>query len=128
MQTLEQRREAFRKRLIDYCEEHDPRSIKYPKWLRKDFWHYWTAMNDNGKKMYFEMEKKWNTGLRLSTFVRRSQKDPRWNTKAKLVHKIQTQTNHDYEPGLPDYEAYKERMSKQKVTRGTIGKIIRNQK
>ena len=87
MKPLEERREFFRNRLRAYCDMNDPDCIKYPVWLRKDFWNYWTAMNDNGRKMYFEMESKWNTGLRLATFVKNSMKDPRWKKPKSKVYK-----------------------------------------
>jgi len=38
----------------------------------KDFIDYWTE--DNGKKMRFEMEKTWNTNLRLKRWVRNQEK------------------------------------------------------
>ncbi len=84
--TLEQ----FKQLLEDYCKEHDPQAVKYPKWLRIQFWEYWTAKNPNGKKMYFQMEDKWNTGLRLATWVRNSQKDPRWKEQPKEGYKFRS--------------------------------------
>ena len=83
MSPIDERKEDFRNRLRAWCDMNDPKCIKYPVWLRKEFWEYWTATNDNGRKMYFEMEKKWNTGLRLATWARNCQKDPRWNKQEK---------------------------------------------
>ena len=128
METLEQRRESFRQRLIDFCEQNDPECIKYPKWLRREFWDHWTAMNDNGKKMFFEMQKTWSTGGRLATFANNSKQwhPKKWKEEAKPVHQIQVQQS-DYQPKI-DYEKYKERMKKEPKVRGNIGQLIRRQR
>ena len=78
VKTLEERKEEFRGLLHAYTRVSDPNCEKWPSWLRKDFFEYWTSLNDGGRKMYFEMEKKWNTGLRLNTWKRNSAKDSRW--------------------------------------------------
>ena len=76
----EKAKRDFEMKVWDYCK--DKLDI-YPKWLLRDFCNYWTAKNDNGKKMYFQMEKKWSTPLRLSTWRQRTLKDPRWDGETK---------------------------------------------
>lgn len=78
VRTLEERIEDFRESLKSWVKANDPNEKIYPAWMKKDFWYYWTSMNDGGKKMYFEMEKKWATGLRLATWKRNCARDPRW--------------------------------------------------
>ena len=124
MEPLEHRKEDFRNRLRVWCDMNDPDCVKFPVWLRKDFWEYWTDTNDNGRKMYFEMEKKWNTGLRLATWKRNTHRDPRWKSKPQPVHQIITQTDIDYEPPEVDYNSYKERISGE-TGRGNIGQVLK---
>lgn len=137
MQTLEQRREAFRQRLIDFCDKNDPECIKYPKWLRKEFWEKWTAVIEGGSKvrkkdigkMEFEIQDTWSTGGRLATFVNNSKHwhPKKWMTEQeKPVQKIQTQQS-DYQPTI-DYDKYKERMKNEPKRRGNIGELIRRQR
>ncbi len=71
--------EDFKERLREWIRENDPKFETYPKWLWRDFIEYWSQKNDRGKLHYYEMEKKWSTGLRIATFRKRSLKDPRWN-------------------------------------------------
>ena len=81
--------EEFRELLRAWCEENDPECKEYPNWLRKDFWTYWTSKNDGGRKMYFQMQDKWSTGLRLATWKRNTLKDPRWKKevdKSKIYY------------------------------------------
>ncbi len=40
----------------------------------KEFYKYWIEMNDGGKKMRFEMEKIFNTKMRLERWDRNNQK------------------------------------------------------
>lgn len=89
VKSLEERKEAFKLKLRNWARWNDNEFEEYPKWLRKDFYEYWTELaNDNGRKMRFEMEKTWNTGRRLATAKRTIYaKDPRWKTKPKEVYK-----------------------------------------
>lgn len=90
MKPIEERKEAFRQKLCKAFNESDsPTKLEdYPKWLREDFFIYWTTLsNDNGRKMNFEKEKKWNTMLRLATAKRLVySRDPRWKSKAKVYY------------------------------------------
>lgn len=111
--TLEERRERFRNRLKKVIDEIDPNCVMYPTWLRKEFWTYWTALdNDFGRKMKFEKEKSWNTKLRLATWKRNASKDPRWKTEA--VYKPPKKSNNEY--GKIDYEKHKERQGENQIS------------
>tara|TARA_R110000737_G_scaffold80_1_gene612 strand:- start:3930 stop:4553 length:624 start_codon:yes stop_codon:yes gene_type:complete len=46
----------------------------------ENFYDYWSESNKLGSKMKFEMEKTWNTDLRLKRWVKNNQK---WNVKSK---------------------------------------------
>lgn len=88
VKSLEERKEAFKHKLRNWARYNDLEFNEYPKWLRKEFYEYWTELaNDNGLKMRFEMEKTWNTGRRLATAKRTIYaKDTRWKTKPKEVY------------------------------------------
>ena len=62
--SLEERKEAFRLRLVPYVE-------KYGREMMNDFFAYWTERSENGKKMRFEMEKVFDVGRRLATWRKR---------------------------------------------------------
>lgn len=71
MKPLNQRKKEF-KQLI--WHKIGRNFDTYSKEMLSDFFEYWTDMNDNGKKMYFEMEKRWSTLGRLSTWKKNSKK------------------------------------------------------
>ena len=111
---LEERKEAFRSRLKKIMDEVDPNLKKYPTWLRKEFWEYWTALdNDFGRKMKFEKEKSWNTKLRLNTWRRNASNDKRWNESAKS-YTPPKRLKVDY--GRIDYEAKKRDSKNQSIS------------
>lgn len=106
IKTLEERREAFRERLRKVMQKDDPNLIKYPAWLRRDFFAYWSALdNDFGYKMKFEKVKSWNTKLRLNTWKKHTEKDARW--QQTTTYKAPKKKNIDY--GRIDLEAAKRR-------------------
>lgn len=98
--------QLFKERIWAYVKTNDPTHTKYPIWMLKEFVKYWTAKNDNGLKCYFEMEKKWNTGLRLATWKRNCLKDDRWKEPKAQVYKP-TKYQHEYTPPPVDYSKYK---------------------
>lgn len=104
--TLEERKEAFRKRLKKWSIDNPDQSAKYPNWMKKDWFDYWTELaNDNGRKMRFEMESTWNTGRRLATAKKTIYaKDPRWDEQKK-VYTPPKKKNIDY--GRIDYSKRK---------------------
>jgi len=108
VKTLEERKEEFRLKLIKWWNNQTIKvKNEYPKWLRDDWFEYWTEKaNDGGHKMRFEMEKTWNTGRRLATAKRTIYaKDPRWKTGEANTFKVQ-KTRGSYSP--IDYEAHKQ--------------------
>lgn len=103
VKSIEERKEAFRKKLKKVMDNIDPKCTTYPAWLRSEFWEYWTALdNDFGRKMKFEKEKSWNTKLRLLTWKRNSSKDPRWN-QVKPVYRS-PETKNEYP--IVDYSKF----------------------
>ena len=121
--SLEERKRKFANKLRQWAEKNDPNQKSYPKWLRQEFYDYWTALaNDNGRTMNFERQKTWNTGLRLATWKRNCQRDKRWKSEEKPTVKINT-TKGNYSE--VNYQAAKERMSQEENTRGNIGSILK---
>ena len=116
--SKEDRIKAFKQRLSVKVNKVDPNYIKYPKWLRIEFFKYWTSLdNDFGHKMKFEKCKSWNTLLRLETWRKNSEKDPRWQKSE--TYKQPKKSNIDY--GHQDYQAAKERMSQDQPINEIIG-------
>jgi hypothetical protein len=103
--TIEDRKLLFRKRLLKWAQTNDLSYKQYPKWLRKEFYEYWTEFaNDNGRKMRFEMERTWNTGRRLATAKKTIySKDPRW--KEVVEYTKPKRANQDYELKPIDYSS-----------------------
>lgn len=114
--------QKFKEYLWKYVKSKDPGHTKYPIWMLKEFVSYWTSRNDNGNKPYFKMEKKWNTGLRLSTWKKNCAKDDRWKSPSNKTYKFE-KPNHDYTPPPVDYSKYQPKLE----TR-SIGELIRRQR
>ncbi|NRA93419.1 MAG: hypothetical protein HRU26_12175 [Psychroserpens sp.] len=128
VKSIEERKKAFQDKLKNWSRYNDIDFKLYPKWLRKDFFEYWTEFaNDNGRKMRFEMEKTWNTGRRLATAKKTIySKDPRWKTDVKQVYVAPKQKNIDY--GRIDPEKAKERLREQSKSKimGAGDRVKRN--
>ena len=45
---------------------------KYDNEMINSFYNYWAQENRSGRKMRFEMEKTWNTAMRLASWAERS--------------------------------------------------------
>jgi hypothetical protein len=65
--SIEERLTAFQQQLEPFISEYGEKMIK-------EFYKYWIEMNDGGKKMRFEMEKIFNTKMRLERWDRNNQK------------------------------------------------------
>lgn len=89
--TLEERKEALRLKMNKAFKKSTVQDKEklYPKWLRASFFDWWTQLaNDNGRKMRFELEKKWNTMSRLATAKNIVYaKDPRWKEEKKVYYR-----------------------------------------
>lgn len=72
--TIDQRKKDF----YDQCAKHVD---KYSKEMLREFYNYWTEMNDGGKKMRFEMQKIFGLGRRLATW--KSNEDKKINGNGK---------------------------------------------
>ena len=66
---------SVKERKKDFVEKLKPFLDKYGKDMLNDFYRYWTEMNDNGKKMRFEMEKVFQVSARLVTWDRNNNHD-----------------------------------------------------
>ena len=55
-----------------FIKAMEPYSEKYDRQMLNDFYRYWTELNRSHTKMRFEMQKTWETGKRLATWLRKS--------------------------------------------------------
>ncbi len=72
--TIENRRDFFMQKVA----EHLP---QYGKEMLREFFDYWTEMNEGGRKMRFEMQKVFDVKKRLTTWS----KNNKFNGQAKSV-------------------------------------------
>ena len=86
------RKEKFGKSLIPYVE-------KYGKDMVRDFFDYWTEMNQSKSKMRFEQQPTWETAKRLATWAKRD-KNYAENTKGhedrRRGHEVAASGEKDY--------------------------------
>lgn len=64
-ETLPFRKKAFMEECKTFGEKYDHEMIK-------SFYNYWAQENRSGRKMLFEMQKTWNTAMRLKNWENRS--------------------------------------------------------
>lgn len=93
--TLEERKLAFGNKLVPYMD-------KYGKEMLREFFDYWTEINDGGKLMAFEKTKKktFNISYRLSTWNKKEYgntktRDAKYGNQNKV--KADEWTNEDTE-------------------------------
>lgn len=55
-----------------FIKAMEPYSEMYDRQMLNDFYRYWTELNRSHTKMRFEMQKTWETGKRLATWLRKS--------------------------------------------------------
>ena len=65
-------RETLPYRKRDFMEECKMFGEKYDHKMINSFYFYWAQENRSGRKMRFEMEKTWNTAMRLASWAERS--------------------------------------------------------
>lgn len=65
-------RETLPYRKKDFMEECKTFGEKYDHKMINSFYFYWAQENRSGRKMRFEMEKTWNTAMRLASWAERS--------------------------------------------------------
>ena len=65
-------RETLPYRKRDFMEECKTFGEKYDHKMINSFYFYWAQENRSGRKMRFEMEKTWNTAMRLASWAERS--------------------------------------------------------
>lgn len=61
--TLEDRKQAFYNALISYLDKYDKKMIR-------EFFDYWSQVNEGGNKMHFEKQKTFEISKRLATWKR----------------------------------------------------------
>lgn len=66
--TIEERQILFRNKVAEYLKD-------YPKETLREFYDYWTEMNEGGRKMRFEMQKVFDINKRLITWKRNESKN-----------------------------------------------------
>ena len=93
------RKEKFGKSLIPYVE-------KYGKDMVRDFFDYWTEMNQSKSKMRFEQQPTWETSKRLATWAKRD-KNYADNTKG---HEDRRRGYDVAATGEKDYGYWRERL------------------
>ena len=104
---MEERKQHFKEKIWAYTKD---KLNDFPIWLLKEFVEYWTSTNDNGHKMYFEMEKKWCTGLRLATWKRNTAKDERWKQENKIQHPNYYSKKHSRNLNMSQHQEYKQHL------------------
>ena len=85
-ETLEQRRQRFLDKLSSYAG-------RYGEEMIKDFGDYWTETNRSNTQMRFELQRTWNTSLRLARWAKNEQT---FNNKNTNYDKIHQPTSADY--------------------------------
>ena len=85
-ETLEQRRQRFLDKLSSYADRYGDEMIK-------DFGDYWTETNRSNTQMRFELQRTWNTSLRLARWAKNEQT---FNNKNSNYDKIHQPTSADY--------------------------------
>lgn len=71
MKPLEERKHEFKQLIWDKIGRNFD---VYSKEMVCEFFEYWSGTKDNGRKMFFEMEKRWSTLGRLATWKRNAKK------------------------------------------------------
>lgn len=93
--SVETRKQEFYKSLIPFLEKHSKEMVKA-------FYDYWSELNTSGKKMRWELQKTWETNLRLNTWSNREKikSNERNNTIQGTSAKINGRTDFGsgYEP------------------------------
>lgn len=85
--TVEDRKKGLWEKIRQVAKEES-----YEKEMCKEFYEYWTEMNEGGRKMRFEMEKVFDVKRRLNTWLQKDKKWlPAWKQKEK--EKIVEQNN-----------------------------------
>ena len=80
VKNIENRKQKFIESLIEYKDQ-------YPSHILTQFVNYWTEANRSKTKMRFEMEKTWETGRRLGTWMRNSKDNHVYSTKVEVSKK-----------------------------------------
>lgn len=107
---IEERKEAFEWKVWRIVTEND-RLKDYPKWMLREFCNYWEQMNDGGRKMFFEMEKKWSTLGRLATAKTMVYgRDPRWKQEEQIKHPDWYNKAHAAAISPQQYQGYKKHL------------------
>lgn len=65
---LKERQEAMIRRRDEFYQQLVPSVATYPKAMIRDFFNYWSEANASRTKMKFELERTWDTKLRLTTW------------------------------------------------------------
>lgn len=84
--TVEERANTFREKIRENKAE-------YPNTMLHEFFNYWTEMNENGKKMRFEMQEVFDVKRRLAKW-NSNNKDKSFNKKQPQQEKEQVQPYH----------------------------------
>ena len=79
-------RETLPFRKNDFLEECKTFGDKYDHDMINSFYYYWAQENRSGRKMRFEMEKAWDTGMRLAGWAERSYQRDNEAAKLRLEH------------------------------------------
>lgn len=82
--TISKRRSNFEKEVFN---------SEYQTDLCKEFFDYWTEPNKSNTKMKFELNKTWNTKLRLKTWYNNQKKWDKPKSNKKTMSKLDAQIN-----------------------------------
>lgn len=73
-ETFDKRMDEFKKSLYPLTQYSKNPNGKYPAEMVKSFFEYWTEPNKSRSKMRWELERTWDTNLRLATWGRNTDK------------------------------------------------------
>ena len=73
--SLEERKKDFYESLVPYID-------KYDRLMIRDFYDYWSQVNEGGKKMLWEMQKAFEISKRLAT----------WSSRRKVSSQTQEES------------------------------------
>lgn len=81
--SVDERKKVFYDSLIPFLET-------YQKSTLGDFFRYWSEVNRSNTKMRFELEKTWQTNLRLKTWASREKIPPGKNGSTSQIKKVES--------------------------------------
>jgi len=93
LQTLDERKHTFGTKLIPYMGQYKQKMIR-------EFFDYWTEVNDGGSKMRFEKENTFETAKRLARWHSNNLRNDKSSSSLPVGMNLQNSKDKDYTKGL----------------------------